>query len=153
MFLLSSGCVCVWVCMLGGGCVASRGSAGASTEMVFDLSLSNKQQVTKGARAGRNILSVTCLTQECNFCSIGHLKFPTKMCAGKTFFVTLYHQAAISLLSPVLLQQQVKLSWVGLDHPKRTYLEAGSRGSTSFAKSPDVVGPSCRNYLLLEKVY
>lgn len=110
MFLLSSGFVCVCA---GGGCVANRGSAGASIEMVFDLSLSNHG--TKGARAGKNIFSVTCLVQDCNFCSIDHLKFPPKTCAGRTFFVTLYHQAAIPLLSPVLLQQQVKPSGVGLD--------------------------------------
>lgn len=49
MFLLSS--VCVFVCVLGAGYVANRGSAGASIEVVFDLSLSNKQHITKGARA------------------------------------------------------------------------------------------------------
>lgn len=111
MFLLSSVSVCVCVCARwGGGCVASRGSAGASIDTVFDLSPSNKQHVTEEARAGRNIFIVTYLMQECNFCSIGHLKFPPKTRAGKTFFVTLYHQAVIPLLNPVLLRQQVKPS-------------------------------------------
>lgn len=47
--------------------MAYRGSAGSSTEMVFDSVLSDRAHYEKATRPGRNVFSVTYLVQAVQF--------------------------------------------------------------------------------------
>ena len=67
--------------------MAQRGRAGASVEMVFDSTPSNRQSMLQRKQEDlEGTFSVLLIWYEQrNFCSISRLKCPPKICAGKTF--------------------------------------------------------------------